>query len=205
MGVQASQADVIGPNAFSSNAQVETFDFGTPGVSGYGSVSSNGVTYTFGAPAVYRWATCPNTGTCLSSFVSGAVLDITFDNPVNRVGGYLNYNPDYYTGIPAEVDYWAADNTFLGWYTPVRADNDADDLWFFGLESLTAPIAHVLIKANAGQFAWQLDNFTSEVVSPAAVPGPVAGVGIPGLVISLGALVACWRRKWKVDCLRTHW
>lgn len=167
--VSSTGAGTIGLNDFGSAAQVETFDFGDTEAGHNGILVSNGIAYNLNNAYRFRDTDCVS-GICLGTYLDGSKFYITFDVPVDRVGGYLSGASDSLVLPFTIIRFFDTSNTLVGETLPVALTNTASSPSFFGFQTDGERIKWLEINPWAGLNIVTLDNFTSEIVAPVPLP-----------------------------------
>jgi hypothetical protein len=156
------------------------------------------------------WAGNFAPGTALLSAPGNNIISVTFGAPVQGAG--VQIQPDFYGAFFAGVQAFNASNQFLGGFPAggpgseggtvesgnSTANGDGSAI-FIGLLSLapSADISRIEFQFIAGGVGFIGGSIGPLAFSPASVPGPIAGAGLPGLILASGGLLGWWRRRQK--------
>ena len=143
------------------------------------------------------FGTPPATGNFLGvDSVDGTttIATVTFTNPVNYAG-FAWGTP----GTSDEVDVYDG-STLLGSFFGVMNVGQPDQpTWYFDIHAGSGEAITKLVLS--GNCCFESDNYSA---IPSSVPGPIAGAGLPGLILAGTGLLGWWRRRQKIrlNCVR---
>ena len=171
-----------------------------------------GITPPAHADVVYDWSFNAGAG---GQSGSGTLTTADQQDP-SHVGGYdLTGITGVWSDIPHNGttfpitgldSFIGADNIFypagpvsglFGKYGFSFSDSNGDlvNISSYCTDSIGTRYCAVEYVPGSGDGPSQMGDFT---VTPAAVPGPIAGAGLPGLIFACGGLLGWWRRRQKI-------